>query len=101
MHAPSVILADRGEMESRTADLLCKHLGIAVENAPPYRGDLKGIIEKHFIIHHITLLLAQTLVIPRVCFSFMLFFVNQIYVVNSNQHKQKPPLPAVLQEPGG
>ena len=29
MHFPSVILADRGEMESRTADLLCKHLGIA------------------------------------------------------------------------
>ena len=48
MHFPSVILADRGEMESRTADLLCKHLGITVENAPPYRGDLKGIIEKHF-----------------------------------------------------
>ena len=48
MHFPSVILADRGEVESRTADLLCKSLGIAVENAPPYRGDLKGIIEKHF-----------------------------------------------------
>ena len=48
MHFPSVILADRGEMESRTADLLCKHLGITVENAPPYRGDLKGLIEKHF-----------------------------------------------------
>lgn len=52
MHFPSVILADRGEMESRTADLLCKHLGIAVENAPPYRGDLKGIIEKHFSLNH-------------------------------------------------
>lgn len=48
MHFPSVILADRGEMESRTADLLGMHLGITVENAPPYRGDLKGIIEKHF-----------------------------------------------------
>ena len=48
MHFPTVILADRGEVESRTADLLCKHLGITVENAPPYRGDLKGIIEKHF-----------------------------------------------------
>ena len=46
MHFPSVILADRGEMESRTADLLCKHLGIAVENAPPYRGDLKGIMSR-------------------------------------------------------
>ena len=48
MHFPSVILADRGEVESRTADLLCSHFGITVENAPPYRGDLKGIIEKHF-----------------------------------------------------
>ena len=48
MHLPSVILGDRGEMESRTADLLCKQLGITIENAPPYRGDLKGIIEKHF-----------------------------------------------------
>ena len=48
MHLPSVILGDRGEMESRTADLLCKELGITIENAPPYRGDLKGIIEKHF-----------------------------------------------------
>ena len=45
---PSMILGDRGEMESRTADLLVKNLGITVENAPPYRGDLKGIIEKHF-----------------------------------------------------
>ena len=45
---PAVILGDRGEMESRTADLLVKNLGITVENAPPYRADLKGIIEKHF-----------------------------------------------------
>ena len=45
---PSVILGDRGEMESKTADLLVKHLGITVENAPPYRADLKGLIEKHF-----------------------------------------------------
>lgn len=53
MHFPSVILADRGEMESRTADLLCRHLGIAVENMSPYRGDLTGIIEKHFDLIHI------------------------------------------------
>lgn len=48
MHIPSVLLADRGEVESRTADILATSLGITIENAPPYRGDLKGIIEKHF-----------------------------------------------------
>ncbi len=45
---PSVILGDRGEMESKLSDALVKHLGITIQNAPPYRGDLKGIIEKHF-----------------------------------------------------
>ena len=50
---PSVILGDRGEMESKTADLLVKHLSITVENAPPYRGDLKGIIEKRFHLMNI------------------------------------------------
>ncbi len=45
---PSVILGDRGEMESKLSDSLVKHLGITIENAPPYRADLKGIIEKHF-----------------------------------------------------
>ena len=48
MHIPSVLLADRGEVEGKTADILATSLGITVENAPPYRGDLKGIIEKHF-----------------------------------------------------
>lgn len=48
MHAPNAIVADRGEMETATADLLVKDLGIRLEVMPPYRGDLKGIIEKHF-----------------------------------------------------
>lgn len=48
MHLPSIILGDRGEMESRMADTLVSQLGITIENAPPYRGDLKGIIESHF-----------------------------------------------------
>lgn len=48
MHAPNAIVADRGEMETVTADLLVKELGIRLEVMPPYRGDLKGIIEKHF-----------------------------------------------------
>ncbi len=48
MHFPSVLLVDRAKLKSPTADLLCKHLGIRVENAPPYRGDLKEIIAKYF-----------------------------------------------------
>ena len=47
-HLPSAIIADRGEMENSIADTLVKELGISIENMPPYRGDLKGIIEKHF-----------------------------------------------------
>ena len=47
-HIPSVLLADRGELESRTADLLVNQLGITLQNTPPYRGDLKGIIESYF-----------------------------------------------------
>lgn len=47
-YLPSVLMADRGEVESITSDRLTQELGITVENAPPYRGDLKGIIESHF-----------------------------------------------------
>lgn len=47
-HIPAVILGDRGEMESKNADNLVLMLGIRIENAPPYRADLKGIIEQHF-----------------------------------------------------
>lgn len=47
-HLPTAILGDRGEMESRFADNLVQMLGVRIENAPPYRADLKGIIEQHF-----------------------------------------------------
>lgn len=47
-HIPMAILGDRGEMESRLADNLVQMLGVRIENAPPYRADLKGIIEQHF-----------------------------------------------------
>ena len=47
-HIPTAILGDRGEMESRFADNLVQMLGVRIENAPPYRADLKGIIEQHF-----------------------------------------------------
>ena len=35
-------------MESKNADNLVSMLGVRIENAPPYRADLKGIIEQHF-----------------------------------------------------
>ncbi|WP_404457180.1 Mu transposase C-terminal domain-containing protein [Oceanobacillus kapialis] len=47
-HLPSTIVADRGEMESKNADDLVSNLGIRIENTPPYRADLKGIVEQHF-----------------------------------------------------
>jgi hypothetical protein len=47
-HVPSVLRGDRGELLSKNADNLANMLGIRVENAPPYRADLKGIIEQHF-----------------------------------------------------
>jgi len=47
-HVPSVMRGDRGELISKNADNLANMLGIRVENAPPYRADLKGIVEQHF-----------------------------------------------------
>jgi len=47
-HLPTVLRGDRGEMESKHADNLVNMLNIRIENTPPYRADLKGIIEQHF-----------------------------------------------------
>jgi hypothetical protein len=47
-HVPAAILGDRGELMSKNADSLVSMLGVRIENAPPYRADLKGIIEQHF-----------------------------------------------------
>jgi hypothetical protein len=47
-HVPSVLRGDRGELISKSADNLANMLGIRIENAPPYRADLKGVIEQHF-----------------------------------------------------
>lgn len=48
MQLPEAFIADRGEMESRAADCLVNELGIRIENTPPYRGDLKPVVEQHF-----------------------------------------------------
>ena len=45
---PASLLADRGELEGKSADILVNKLNITLQNDPPYRGDLKGIIESHF-----------------------------------------------------
>ena len=47
-HVPSSLLGDRGEMESKNADNLVNALGIRIVNAPPFRADLKGVIEQYF-----------------------------------------------------
>lgn len=45
---PERLLADRGEFEGICPESIIKNLGITIENTPPYRGDLKGIVERHF-----------------------------------------------------
>ena len=47
-HVPASLLGDRGELLSKNADTLINMFGIRIINAPPYRADLKGIIEQHF-----------------------------------------------------
>ncbi|MCP1311393.1 Mu transposase C-terminal domain-containing protein [Paenibacillus tyrfis] len=54
-HMPQHFYADRGEMESKKADSLGKALGIKLKNAPPYRADLKGIVEQQFRTLNLTL----------------------------------------------
>ncbi len=44
----SSLLGDRGELISHNAEMLQSALGIQVINAPPYRADWKGIIERNF-----------------------------------------------------
>lgn len=49
-HIPEAILGDRGEMESKQVDTLINSLHVRIENTPPYRADLKGIVEQYFKI---------------------------------------------------
>ncbi len=54
-HLPEAILADRGELEGYNADQLVNALAIRVSNTPPYRGDLKAIIEQNFRLMNLNL----------------------------------------------
>jgi hypothetical protein len=47
-HVPEAILGDRGEMESNSVETLINTLGVRIENAQAYRGDMKGIVERKF-----------------------------------------------------
>ncbi|MEH7484814.1 DNA-binding protein, partial [Neobacillus drentensis] len=47
-HFPESILADRGEFKGYKAEQLTSSFGIRIENASPYRADLKGIVEQYF-----------------------------------------------------
>lgn len=47
-HIPDAILGDRGEMEGKSVETLINSLGVRIENAPPYRADMKGIVEQYF-----------------------------------------------------
>lgn len=49
-HLTEAILADRGEFESYNADNLVSSLNMIMHNAPPYRADLKAIVERLFRI---------------------------------------------------
>ncbi|WP_028543339.1 Mu transposase C-terminal domain-containing protein [Paenibacillus taiwanensis] len=54
-YMPENFYADRGEMESKNADSMGKAFGIKLKNAPPYRADLKGIVEQQFRTLNLTL----------------------------------------------
>ena len=52
---PVSITTDNGEFAVHEIDDIVRSLGITVENCPPYRGDLKGIIERTFKSCQLTL----------------------------------------------
>ncbi|UWG98038.1 transposase family protein [Dehalobacter sp. DCM] len=44
----TIFLVDNGEFKGIQSERLTSNMGIRVEFAPPYRGDLKGIVERYF-----------------------------------------------------
>ncbi len=45
---PDAILADRGELLGHQIENLERNFAVRIENAAPYRGDAKGIVERNF-----------------------------------------------------
>lgn len=44
----SVLFGDRGELASTMVESVANALNFRIENAPPYRADWKGIVERYF-----------------------------------------------------
>lgn len=51
-YLPDTILADGGELAGKAAESLANNLNVRIETASPYRGDLKGIVERNFRTIH-------------------------------------------------
>ena len=47
-HLPRAMLADRGEMISKKVEGVINELSVIVQNTAPYRGDMKGVVERFF-----------------------------------------------------
>lgn len=47
-HLPQSILGDRGELEGINGGRIADRLNIRIDNTPPYRGDLKPVVERYF-----------------------------------------------------
>jgi hypothetical protein len=47
-HIPTAIRGDRGELISKKAEEMVRLQDIKIENTPPFRADLKGVIERKF-----------------------------------------------------
>lgn len=45
---PETLVADRGELKGGIADPISIALGIRLDNCPPYRADMKGVVERFF-----------------------------------------------------
>ena len=54
-HLPNLIVGDNGEMADKGVEDKIRQLGITIQNTPPYRGDLKAIIENVFNLINIRL----------------------------------------------
>ena len=49
---PDALLADRGELLGHQIENLESSFSMRIENTPPYRGEAKGIVERHFKTMH-------------------------------------------------
>jgi hypothetical protein len=47
-HIPEAIRGDRGELISKNAEEMVRLQAIDIENTPPFRADLKGVVERKF-----------------------------------------------------